>query len=130
MQTYDFVDSGEELQHHGILGMKWGVRRYQNEDGSLTTAGKKQYGQKKKRLTPNQQTALYERRRVKMERAMNMKAAVYIGASFVNSYLRRYNYTLNGKPMRIPKEVPLLVDAIISGKCLYDIKRERDSYGA
>lgn len=60
---------------------------------------------------------------------MNMKAAVYIGASFVNSYLRRYNYTLNGKPMRIPKEVPLLVDAIISGKYLYDIKRERDFYG-
>lgn len=29
------------LQHHGILGQKWGVRRYQNEDGSLTPAGKK-----------------------------------------------------------------------------------------
>jgi len=29
------------LQHHGILGMKWGVRRYQNKDGSLTAAGKK-----------------------------------------------------------------------------------------
>lgn len=29
--------------HHGILGMKWGVRRYQNKDGSLTTAGKKRY---------------------------------------------------------------------------------------
>lgn len=32
-----------ELQHHGILGMKWGVRRYQNEDGSLTRAGKRRY---------------------------------------------------------------------------------------
>lgn len=29
------------LQHHGILGMKWGVRRYQNRDGSLTQLGKK-----------------------------------------------------------------------------------------
>lgn len=31
------------LSHHGILGQKWGVRRYQNEDGSLTEAGKKRY---------------------------------------------------------------------------------------
>lgn len=30
-----------ELYHHGILGQKWGVRRYQNKDGSLTMAGKK-----------------------------------------------------------------------------------------
>lgn len=35
---------GEYLEHHGIRGMKWGVRRYQNEDGSLTTAGKQRYG--------------------------------------------------------------------------------------
>lgn len=29
------------IEHHGIKGMKWGVRRYQNKDGSLTPAGKK-----------------------------------------------------------------------------------------
>lgn len=32
-----------ELYHHGTKGMKWGRRRYQNADGSLTAAGKKRY---------------------------------------------------------------------------------------
>ena len=32
-----------ELRHHGIKGQKWGVRRFQNKDGSLTPAGKKRY---------------------------------------------------------------------------------------
>lgn len=32
------------LKHHGILGQKWGVRRFQNKDGSLTPAGKERVG--------------------------------------------------------------------------------------
>lgn len=39
------------LAHHGILGQKWGVRRYQNTDGSLTSAGKARYQSQDGRLT-------------------------------------------------------------------------------
>ena len=35
----------KELYHHGIKGQKWGVRKYQNTDGSLTKAGKIRYGE-------------------------------------------------------------------------------------
>lgn len=43
MPVYISVDDGDSLQHYGVLGMKWGVRRYRNKDGSLTKAGKKRY---------------------------------------------------------------------------------------
>ena len=42
--SYYAIDTTNDLAHHGILGMKWGVRRYQNEDGSLTSAGRLRYG--------------------------------------------------------------------------------------
>lgn len=52
---YRAIMTENALEHHGILGQKWGVRRYQNEDGSLTPEGRKRYGssltKKRERLT-------------------------------------------------------------------------------
>lgn len=39
------------LMHYGVKGMKWGVRRYQNKDGSLTPAGKKRYSKEYEKLS-------------------------------------------------------------------------------
>ena len=42
--TFYPVNDCRYLAHYGVKGMRWGIRRYQNEDGSLTSAGKKHYG--------------------------------------------------------------------------------------
>lgn len=36
-----YIISNGELRHHGVKGQRWGIRRYQNKDGSLTPAGRK-----------------------------------------------------------------------------------------
>lgn len=76
MVNYDY-DYTDELYHHGIKGMRWGVRRYQNKDGSLTDAGqrhRKSIGETihAYRVKRKRKKALEKARET---RAANMKAA-------------------------------------------------------
>lgn len=52
-----------ELYHHGIKGQKWGIRRYQNEDGSLTPEGQKRYGKQISKLEKKAINKAYKERR-------------------------------------------------------------------
>ena len=104
--TYVIIYGGE-LCHHGIKGQKWGVRRFQNADGSLKAAGRERYtedgsGGKKPRLTIKRSVARAkaadEKREAKNARAeqkrearrARAKKAVKIGATVAASALLAY----------------------------------------
>lgn len=44
MNTYYGIVRSDYLAHHGIKGQRWGIRRFQNQDGSFTPAGRRRYG--------------------------------------------------------------------------------------
>lgn len=69
-----FNDFYEEdfVAHHGILGMKWGIRRYQNADGSLTSAGKRRY---KIQTNSDGTTILVKKKRLTFKQKRNLKKA-------------------------------------------------------
>ena len=70
--TY-IVIKGDELYHHGIKGMHWGVRRFQNADGSLKPAGEKRYTENGKQSLGGKVSRFVKKRKENLENYSNYK---------------------------------------------------------
>ena len=86
------------LCHHGILGMHWGIRRYQNKDGSLTAAGEKRYNTDgdKKELTDEQKQQRQKLKKVAI--GAGVAAVALAGIAAYRIYDRDYkDYVVKGE---------------------------------
>ena len=119
MNTWTCTRQGE-LYHHGIKGQKWGVRRFQNKDGSLTPAGERRYddsdGVKRnksihrikmedkfiKRGLSKNEAELKASKRIKAEKIV--AAAAVLTAVSVIAYKKHLD---NGRDFTISKDVKL-----------------------
>lgn len=82
-----------ELYHHGIKGQKWGVRRFQNKDGTLTPYGKKRYSEEENNNADDKpKSGLSTKQKVAIGAAAAGVALTLIGAKYVYS---KYNMPIH-----------------------------------
>lgn len=102
--SQNYIITNGELCHYGVKGMKWGQRRYRNEDGSLTPAGQKRYNKAENRIrkfevTRKNNRNLYEEwdrdaedkysgsKEEKLKKVKAQNKALYDSTEITNKYL-------------------------------------------
>lgn len=97
------LQDSNELYHHGILGQRWGVRRFQNEDGTRTTAGKKR--EREAIAAENQSIAKSSKGLTDNQKAL-LKTAASIGIGLGVAYGQaKLRSVLGGSAFEIGKNV-------------------------
>lgn len=90
------IYENDELKHWGILGMHWGVRRFQNEDGSLTPEGRERYGVKTaaetKKLSYSQEYEVLKNKKKRTKEEEDRYALLDLGKTYFEKCYLNKNY--------------------------------------
>ena len=121
----DILDEDENcLEHHGIKGQKWGLRRYQNDDGTLTEAGRLRYGGKTHvdELDEDELNDLHAAREYQHKKKLAIgigigvgaAAAITAGATWLTRRSQQRTNTLNQQNRQNDRNIAELIDILDS----------------
>ena len=125
MQQSDILDEDENyLEHYGIQGQKWGLRRYQNDDGTLTEAGRLRYGGKThvSELDEDELDDLHAAREYQHKKKLAIgigigvgaAAAITAGATWLARRSQQRTNTLNQQNRKNDRNIAELIDVLDS----------------
>lgn len=113
--------SQDYLMHHGVKGMKWGVRRYQNADGSLTSAGQRRLYKKVKRAKSDNKRRELIRQHLNSEYANDRNKALQ---DFRNQVKKTADYDV-----KMDIEVDKLADKMAKPIYEKELKKWKETIG-
>lgn len=99
-----------ELYHWGIKGQRWGFRRFQNEDGSLTPEGELRYNQGKQKLARGKAAEMYKTKKYKARLALKQEKQKVNDAAAIAKTAKKEQAKLNAEDRVIRKKPQNMTD--------------------